>query len=308
MTAVELLPPHEATPAITAPGVYNLSDEAYHADPVPGGSLSVSGARRLLPPSCPALYAYERGHGRAPKADWDFGHAAHGLVLGKGAEIEVIRKTDRKTGEVSDASDRKTDSAKEHEAAIRDAGKVPMLAKDLEMAKAMETALRAHPLAARLFDPLSGKPEQSLFRQDPDTGVWLRARLDWLENPPRADRHMIVPDYKTCDSASPEALRRNMFNFGYYMQAAWYLDMVVALGLAEEASFVFVCQEKRPPYLVTIVELEPDALDAGRAQNRRAIERYRDCVAAGVWPAYADDVVHLGLPRWADYQLTEDYT
>jgi len=33
---------------VTAPGVYDIPAEAYHADPVPGGSLSASGARDLL--------------------------------------------------------------------------------------------------------------------------------------------------------------------------------------------------------------------------------------------------------------------
>ncbi|MBO0827768.1 MAG: hypothetical protein J2P24_08300 [Streptosporangiales bacterium] len=47
---------------ITEPGVYNLPAAVYHADPVPGGSLSQSGAKKLLPPSCPALYRYWADH------------------------------------------------------------------------------------------------------------------------------------------------------------------------------------------------------------------------------------------------------
>ncbi len=34
---------------ITAPGVYVIPADDYHADPVPGGSISASGARRILP-------------------------------------------------------------------------------------------------------------------------------------------------------------------------------------------------------------------------------------------------------------------
>jgi hypothetical protein len=47
---------------ITEPGVYDIAEDHYHADPVPGGSLSNSGAKKLLPPSCPAKFAYEREH------------------------------------------------------------------------------------------------------------------------------------------------------------------------------------------------------------------------------------------------------
>lgn len=41
---------------ITEPGVYDLPAEVYHADPVEGGSLSSTGARKLLPPSCPGWH------------------------------------------------------------------------------------------------------------------------------------------------------------------------------------------------------------------------------------------------------------
>jgi len=37
---------------ITEPGVYALPADVYHADPVAGGSLSSSGAKKLL--ACPA--------------------------------------------------------------------------------------------------------------------------------------------------------------------------------------------------------------------------------------------------------------
>ena len=32
-------------------GVYDIPEDLYHRDPVPGGSLSCSGAKKLLPPS-----------------------------------------------------------------------------------------------------------------------------------------------------------------------------------------------------------------------------------------------------------------
>src|SRR4051794_32399270 len=73
------------------PGVYDdMPVAAYHADPVPGGSLSCSGAKKLLPPSCPALYAWERDNPPAPTTTFELGHAAHQRVLGVGPEIVVV--------------------------------------------------------------------------------------------------------------------------------------------------------------------------------------------------------------------------
>jgi len=43
---------------------------------------------------------------------------------------------------------------------------------------------------------------------------------------------------------------------------------------------------KDPPYLVTVIELKPAAVQRGRDLNRRALQIYRDCVEADVWPGY----------------------
>ena len=38
---------------------------------------------------------------------------------------------------------------------------------------------------------------------------------------------------------------------------------------------------------------------AGRELNRLAIEIYRDCTEAGVWPGYSDEIELISLPAWA---------
>ena len=278
---------------ITEPGVYSLAPEDYFADPVPesqGGSLSASGAKKLLPPNCPAVFDHERRHGRPPKAAFDFGHAAHELVLGIGAGIVSV-----------DATDWRTKAAKEAKEAAYAEGKVPLLAADVEVVKAMAEVIWEHPVARVLFDPDNeGKPEQALFRQD-EQGVWLRSMLDWL--PASGDGRMVVPDYKTCVSAAPEKFRKSFADYGYFMQAAWYLDMVTGLELAEDAAFVFVAQEKSAPYLVSVFEPDAESLRIGREANRRAIDIYATCQSDGVWPGYSPEVELISLPPWFVRQL-----
>ncbi|WP_416906210.1 PD-(D/E)XK nuclease-like domain-containing protein [Micromonospora echinospora] len=222
--------------AITEPGVYaGITDTAYHLDPVPGGSLSSSGARRLLPPSCPALFRHWRDNPQPPKREFDLGHAAHTLVLGAGPQIVEIEHDSWRTNAAKDAA-----------AEARDAGKVPLLTKDFEVVQAMAAALRDHPTAAALLRPEGGRPELSAFWIDPETRIWCRLRTDWLDvsRPGR----LIVPDYKTCASAAPDDLQRAIWDHGYHQQADWYLGGLRALGLAaEDSQFVFIFQEKRPP-------------------------------------------------------------
>lgn len=273
-------------PVITQPGVYDIPDELYHGDPVPGGSLSSTGARKLLPPSCPAKFRWEQQH-PVHKAVFDLGKAAHLLVLGAGAEIVCI-----------DAADWRTNAAKDQREAARAEGKTPLLPAEYRQVQAMAAALRAHPVASVLFDPERGSAEQSLFWQDPVTGIWCRSRLDWMRDEIPGQR-FIVADYKTADCAEPGSFARSAANFGYHQQDAFYCDGVTALGLAEDPAFLFVVQEKAPPYLVSICELtEPDR-EAGRRLNRLATEIYRDCSEAGVWPGYSTEINHVSLPAWA---------
>lgn len=270
---------------ITEPGVYDLPEDVYFADPVPDGSLSSSGAKRLLPPSCPAIFRHEQIHGRANKPAFDLGHAAHKLVLGAGAPLAVI-----------DAADWRTNAAKAARDTAYAAGQVPLLAAEHEQVTAMANALRENEIVGELFDHNHGAPEQSLFWRDQRHEVWRRARLDWL--PDATDGRLIIADYKTCVSAEPAAFAKAVANYGYYMQAPWYIDGVLALGLAERVAMVFIAQEKTAPYLVTVFELDADALRVGRARNDQAIELYAECMATDTWPSYSSDVELLSLPGW----------
>ncbi|MFI1195489.1 PD-(D/E)XK nuclease-like domain-containing protein [Micromonospora sp. NPDC020750] len=276
---------------VTQPGVYtDVPNGTYHADPVAVGSLSSTGARKLLSPSCPALYRHWRDNPQPPKWEFDLGHAAHTLVLGAGPGIVEVKHDSWRTN-----------AAKDKAATARAEGKVPLLSDDYATVHAMAAALREHPTAANLLRPEGGQPELSLFWIDPETGIWCRGRTDWLDvsRPGR----LIVPDYKTCASAAPDDLQKAIANHGYHQQADWYLGGLRALGLAnEDAQFVFIFQERRPPYLVTVAQPDPFAMKIAAHLNREARHLYRECVQSGRWPGYTDDVALISLPGWVERQ------
>jgi hypothetical protein len=269
---------------ITEPGVYDIPVDVYHRDPVEGGSLSCSGSRKLIPPSCPAKFRWHQDHaGEEHAPHFDMGHAAHKLVLGEGAEIVVI-----------DADSWRTKDAREAKEAAYAAGHIPLLAADYETVVEMAAALDAHPIARHMFVPGTGKPEQTLVWRDERTGIMRRALLDWLP-----DSGRVYPDYKTAVSAWPEDFRGPADRYGYAMQASWYLDGVRALGLGgDDAAFVFVVQEKEPPYLVSVIELDSMSLRIGAQRNRQALSIYQHCCETGEWPGYGDDVALVSLPNW----------
>ncbi|MFZ3473148.1 PD-(D/E)XK nuclease-like domain-containing protein [Streptomyces sp. 4.24] len=284
------------TLVVTEPGVYPMTAEEYHADPVPGGSLSSSGARKLLAPSCPAKFQYERQHGQGPKRVFDIGHAAHRLVLGEGVDVEEIKYSDYKTKAAQSARD-----------TARFEGKTPLLTKEYDEVKAMAAVIRQHPIAGPLFTPGEGIAEQALFWTDGPSGITRRALIDWTKH--RATGRRILADYKTTTDASLDAISKTVNERGYHQQAAWYIDGAIALDLGDEDTvLVFVFQEKTAPYLITVVELDRETVRRGRERNRRAIETYAECQASGHWPGHHDGVAITSLPIWAQLRHDEEYS
>lgn len=268
-------------PAVRDPGIYDIPNDVYHADRT---SLSSTGARKLLS-STPAKFRYDLEHPEPPKKAFDIGTAAHRLVLGDGPDLTLV-----------DHPVWNTKQAKAEVAQAREAGAVPLKRDEWEQVHAMAAELRRHPLAAALFDPDYGKPEQSLFWTDKTTGVPCRARLDWLDDA-RGGR-LLLPDLKTAHDASPAKFEKSVLDFRYDQQADHYVDAVVQLGLAEDVSFVFVVQEKDPPYLVNVIELASPWLVMAADRNRRAREIYAECTATGIWPGYENEPSMAWPPSW----------
>lgn len=301
MTAVA--EPVELT-EITEPGVYDLPAEVYHRDIVVGGSLSASGTKLLLPPSCPAKFQWNRKHGQGSKKTFDFGAAAHREVLGAGSDVVVIAGTGK------DENAWRTNDDKAAVEAVRAEGKTPITPRDADTVADMAAALREHPVAAALLSPDYIDAEQVLVWLDDDAGIWCRAMLDGLPRRTaiRVGERFIIVDYKSTKSADPRSLAKSFAEYGYHRQDAWYVDGVRALGLDEDPTFVFVCQEKDPPYLVAAVQLNDEARSIGARENRLARHLFRRCMETDTWPGYGDAVLSLGLPAWmvAQHEIAQN--
>jgi exodeoxyribonuclease VIII len=130
------------------------------------------------------------------------------------------------------------------------------------------------------------KIEASVFAQDEETGIALKARPDmWVED------HTLV-DVKTTDDATPEGFSRTVTSFGYHIQAAHYLAMTGA------ENFVFVAVERKAPYAIGIYRLDAEWLQAGENLRRKAISTLHECRALDSWPAYPTATITLSCPKW----------
>lgn len=280
---------------ITAPGTHtDIALTDYHGDICDAPSLSSSMARTLIN-ECPAfLHAnsyLNPNFTPEPKEHFEFGTASHLMFLEPDQLAERL--------DVIDAPDWRKKDAQEARAAARTNGKVPMLIGQMAELEAMRAALFAHSIASKAF--VGGQAEMSAFVRDGN--IWLKARPDYV-------RPESLVDYKTTTSANPKEFARRAFALGYHQQAAWYLDVLKAATGEVRSDFWFVTQAKVWPYLVTVVRFGDDAIEAGRALNRKAIDAFKRCVDTGEWPGYRnpetpdqDTAFILNLPTFAQREV-----
>jgi hypothetical protein len=173
------------------------------------------------------------------------------------------------------------------------AGKTIVDVADIMKCQQMRQAMMKNVACRNALEEARLYTEASLFWEDSNTGVKCRARPDII----RADGLIIDP--KTCQDASEEAFQRSAWNYGYYRQAAMYLDGWEAVSGEKPKAFIFLAQEVEPPFLCRAYVASPTMIDFGRAQLREDLERFAKCESTGIWPGLGETPAELNLPRWA---------
>lgn len=164
----------------------------------------------------------------------EFGKAAHSMVLGSGPQ--VVAKPNLRTKEGKALRDRLVEQY--------GAGDIVWLsADDVEKVQAMRD------MVGDFFTKLDGQPEVAMIAADPDTGLLIKGKADWLPSTPDPDGVLRIRDYKTTVK-SPDEFERSCWQYGYHIQAAFYMRLY-RLTMPEykgPLGFEFVVQEKNPPF------------------------------------------------------------
>jgi hypothetical protein len=176
-------------------------------------------------------------------------------------------------------------------------GKTIIRAQDDRMIRNMIEAVRNTTTGSALLGG-PGVNEVTAVWVDHDSSLWCKARLDRYTV--LAGESVIV-DLKTCQSADPDDFSRSIAKFSYHIQAAFYLD-AVAYATGEtgvQRKFVFVAVEKTPPFDVAFYELDPWAIERGRAAYKICLRKAKESEQSGVWAGYDDAIKKIDLPPWA---------
>lgn len=289
-------PAASADPVISEPGSYDgLSADRYHGNCTARPALSSSGARKLLS-ECPQAFWHASPLNPLQvaerKREFDLGTAGHLIVLEPhlfDARCVIIEADSYRGGDARKARD-----------AAYEAGKTPLLTHEADDCRLMRDALMKHPVARHAFS--GGVTERSYFWVDCEFDVWRKSRPDYT--PPHT---RYLSDYKTTTNAHPHDFARRAADLGYHMQAAWGLDCTESFTGERPKDFYFIVQERKAPYIVTVVKLDEEALAWGRIQNRKALDIFARCVERDEWPPYATSAVTIALPSWLSRDLQKQH-
>lgn len=295
-------------PFITTPGAYaDIPMADYHRNPhlLPAPSLSSSGAKTILSQSAYHYFMDSPMNPNRPEEDdaphFSVGKAAHDLLLLGGdwkrsyhvlPEGFAWNKTKAMPEEIAAAE------------YARDKGKTLIKHDDMLLVERIAERIGANPAARNAL--INGIPEMTLAWQDSETGVWLRARPDFLPfSVINGDEIRVVSDLKFMAGShcSPAGFSRALANFGYHQSCAFYADGIKAIYGQEPTHWLFIVVEKDEPHSVSLYTLPAADLERGRHQNRKAINTFAECLSRGTepqhWPAYTAEPEMVGLPAWA---------
>ena len=283
---------------MTTPGIHrNLPAGLYHADP------AISASRlKLVHDGSPAHLKRELDEPREVTWEMIFGTLVHSVVLEPNAPLPSIAtfpETYVVPDDVKPAKggpspgdtvpwNNRTNYCKAWRAAKEAEGFIVCPRESLDEVFIAADVIKANRHVMRYLD--GSQQELSMFWQTA-RGNRIKARMDFKPALP------VLGDIKTTMDASPDGFRKQAFNLGYHLQAAWYTDLWNLVGDSRIDRFVFIAYEKRAR-VVTVFPCTERFIEEGRNAYIAALAQVEDALATGIWPGYTEDEVELDLPVW----------
>lgn len=159
----------------------------------------------------------------------------------------------------------------------------------------MSVSLLQHTAASKALFKSAGKNELSFFFEL-NNGLRVKCRVD------RMLSSGYIVDLKTTADASANAFSKSCANFGYHIQAAFYIKVVELVTGKEPKGFAFVAVEKEPPYAVQVFKASTAMILHGMERVEQLLadlKMLHEIPGEGPWPSYSQRLVELDLPSWA---------
>lgn len=204
-----------------------------------------------------------------------FGSAMHKMVEAKGVEKDFLEEFAVKPASIN----KKTVKGKEQYDLFQERAGNRTVIDEEDYIKIwdMWEALKQNRDAYLLLS--GGRHEESFFWTDLDTGIKCKVRPDVITE---YEGKPVLVDYKTTDSVADGHFEASCKRYGYKFQAGMYTEGLLQ-STFQDYGFIFVAQEKTPPYASRIYVCKPDWIRQGHDQFRIYIGMLKYCLDTGDW-------------------------
>lgn len=296
-------------------GFYAISLDRHHGQPCDGPSVT-SGILRKMEMATPSdVWAFHQLNpdrwpreqttalrlGRAMAAFVEGGMEAVGqsfavLPADKPRKPTVQQLAAYDEGRATEAAKTSVEFWRAVEADPRD----PLTEAEQQMIEDMGRMLALDPAACAV---MGGIPEVTMAVRDEQTGLWLLSRPDTVSF------DGMMSDFKKMatrgDPFSHRLVDRRITDHGYDMQMAFAAECFEALTGEWPGIVGIVAQWDQPPHHVILREILEEDLRIAQWRNRRAINRFAECLRSGDWPGPGADVAAYQRPDWQREQLLQ---
>lgn len=268
---------------------HNVKASVYHADPCEQPSLS-SGIVRTIRSKSLAHAKLEHprlgGMKRKLTPSLSFGGYMHALIA-----------NDTSGFDVRDFPTFESKAAKEWADAVTLDGREPCLQRTADAAEPVAKAIMARVGEGLTIDPCkTGDAEVTAIWKEGD--VWCRARFDRLV----CDAYADIWDWKSTDDITDRGIVRSILEYGYHIQAAFYMRGLSAVlpEYTGRVTFTLGFGEKGNPNTVRRVKLDPVFLAVGKQEVAGAIDQWKSAMKTGEFPGIPVDTFEAVAPAWMD--------
>jgi len=224
----------------------------------------------------------------------EFGTLVHSMTLQPAvveSEIAVIpdsalTSNGQRRGKVWDAFCKATE------------GKLRVFQEDYDRALVIAKKVRSHPFYEFIF-PRINYTEVPIRWTDPVEPVQCKGIPDLV-----ADEWIV--DLKTTRSLTgflqgrDELVSKTIADFGYHLQAAFYLRGASLHYGDPKTRFAFLVVETEEPYRVYAMELRSEAIERGEVKMEKLLSEYVRRMQTNDWSEDGEkSLLQVGIPAWA---------
>lgn len=161
---------------------------------------------------------------------------------------------------------------------------------------AIREKIMAHPKVGKWLE--LAEKEKLGYWQDSETGIVMPFVADGFFNHKGVG---VALDLKITRDFDPRRFSNNMYDNGYFIQAAAYCEAISAIQGELFENFLFITVEPSAPHRVRFLQLDSAALEAGRKSLKKYLREFKERWTAQDWSARPMDIEiqQVSLASWS---------